>query len=331
MSGDINTGLEVGQWLLEIAEERQDGDLLVIAHNNRGITLLFAGEFNGYRQHADKVLELYDENRFQDLISVMGYDPKVAILSQSIGLWALGYPDQALARVRQAVEWADKIRHPFSQCYARFMLAYIHLLRREVVSVLENAEKLILFADQQRNSFWFAEGLVVKGWALAYLGQNQEGLQLLLQGLSIIHGTGSGFVVRATSSWLCEVSGMAGKAVEGLSTLDEYINQCKQSGILQMLSSQYICRAGLCLRLGKICEAESDLETAIEIAKQQEARGWELRARIHLARLWAREGKIESAHHCLKDITGWFTEGFDTLDFMEAKALLEDFGSQRAI
>ena len=143
MSGDIYVGLEIGQWLLEIAEEQQDDALLIIAYNNRGITLLFAGKFNAYRQHADKVLELYDENLHRNLISVTGYDPKVATLSQSIGLWALGYPDQALARGRQAVDWAKEIRHPFSQCYARFMLAYIHLLRREVTSVLENAEKLI--------------------------------------------------------------------------------------------------------------------------------------------------------------------------------------------
>ena len=330
MSGDIYVGLEIGQWLLEIAEEQQDDALLIITYNNRGITLLFAGEFNAYRQYAEKVLKLYDEDRHRNLTSVMGYDPKVAILSQSIGLWALGYPDQALARVCQAVDWAEEIQHPFSQCYARFMLAYIHLLRREVASVLENAEQLILFANQQRNSFWFAEGLVAKGWALAHLGQAEEGLHLVLQGLSIIHGTGALFVVRASSSWLAEVSGMAGKAGEGLSTLDEYISQCKQSGILQTLSSQYICRAGLCLRLGKPCEAEADLETAIEVAKQQEAKGWELRARLHLARLWAREGKIESARHCLKDIIGWFTEGFDTLDFIEAKALLGDFESQCA-
>ena len=78
-------------------------------------------------------------------------------------------------------------------------------------------------------------------------------------------------------------------------------------------------------------EAESDLETAIEVAQNQEAKGWELRARLHLARLLAREGKFESARHCLKDIIGWFTEGFDTLDFIEAKALLEDSGSQCAI
>jgi len=324
MSGDIYEGLEIGQWLLEIAEERQATDLLVVAHNNRGITLLFAGEFNAYRQHADKALELYDENRHRSLASVMGYDPKVAILSQSIGLWALGYPDQALARVLQAVDWAEEIQHLFSQCYARFMLAYIHLLRREVTHVLENAEELILFANQQRNAFWFAEGLVVKGWALAHLDQAEEGLHLLLQGLSIIHGTGALFVVRATSPWLAEVSGMAGKAGEGLSSLDEYISQCKQSGILQTLSSQYICRAELCFRLGGPCEAESDLETAIEVAQKQEAKGWELRARLHLARSLAREGKIESAWHCLKDIIGWFTEGFDT-GFYRSKGVVGGF------
>jgi DNA-binding SARP family transcriptional activator/predicted ATPase len=324
MSGDINVGLEIGHWLLEIAEERQDKDLLVIAHNNRGITTLFAGEFNAYRRHADKVLELYDEERHQHLISLMGYDPKVAILSQSVGLWALGYPDQALSRILQAVTWAEEIRHPFSQCYARFMLAYIYLLRREVTSVLENAENLILLASRLRNSFWFAEGLVVKGWALAHLDQAEEGLHLVLQGLLIIHGTGALFVVRASSPWLAEVSGMAGKAGEGLSTLDEYISQCKQSGIFQMLSSQYICRAELCLRLGRPCEAEADLKTAIEIAQKQEAKGWELRARLHLVRLLAAEGKITTAPPCLKGIVDWFTEGLDTLDLIEAKVLLEE-------
>lgn len=326
VSGDVFAGLEIGQWLLEIAEKKEDDYLLVIAHNNRGITLLFAGEFNAYRQHASKVLELYDEGRHRYLVSVMGYDPKVAILSHSIGLWALGYPDQALARVHQAVDWAKEIRHPFSQCYARFFLAYIHLLRREVDSVLKNAEILILLANQQRNSFWFAEGLIVKGWSLAHLGQIEEGLQLLLQGLSIIHGTGSSFVVRASSPWLCEVSGMAGKASEGLSTLDAYIAQCKQSGILQTLSSQYICRAGLSFRLGRFREAEADLGIAIEVAQKQEAKGWELRARFHLASLLAREGKKKSAHQCLKEIVEWFSEGFDTLDLIEAKTLLDELG-----
>lgn len=124
---------------------------------------------------------------------------------------------------------------------------------------------------------------------------------------------------------------MAGKAGEGLSTLDEYISQCKQSGIFQMLSSQYICRAELCLRLGRPRDTEADLETAIEVAQRQDAKGWELRARLQLARIRAEEEKFEVARECLIEVVKWFTEGFETEDLIEAKALLEKLSHQPAV
>lgn len=324
LCGDIFTGLDIGRRLMEIAEESRDDTLLIIAHNNCGVNSLFAGELEVYRIHALKLLELYNEERHQHLVSVMGYDPKVATLSHGIGLWMLGYPDQALERVHQAVDWAEKIRHPFSQCYARFFLAHVHLLRREVGSVFEDAEKLILFSNQHRNSFWFAQGLIVKGWALAHMGEVEDGLKLLLQGFSLIHSTGSSFVLRASSAWLCEVSGMAGRAGEGLATLDEYIRQSKDAGVLHTLSLQYICRGDLLLRLGNIEEAETAYRDAVEIACRQSAKCWELRARLHLARLLADRSRMDEAHLNLKEIVEWFTEGFDTPDLIEAKALLEE-------
>jgi predicted ATPase len=330
LCGDIHTGLDIGQRLMKIAEDSQDEAQLVIAHNNRGINLLFAGEFVSYQNHARKLLELYNEDRHRHLASVMGYDPKVATLSHSIGLWALGYPDQALVNVRQAVDWAEQIQHPFSQCYAQFFLAYAHLLRREVPSVLENAKILISLSKQICNSFWFAQGLIVKGWAMAQMGQPEQGLQLLFQGFSIIRGTGSMFVQYSSASWLCEVCGLAGKAGEGLSMLDEYISQSNNVGNLHMMSANHICRGNLLLKMGRDEEAVSAFEKAIEVARQQRARGWELHATLSLSRLWVRQGKAEAAHPRLHEIVEWFSEGLNTADLVEAKALLREMSGQPA-
>lgn len=328
LCGDIRTGLDIGKRLMDLANETGDDTQLVIAHNNRGINLLFAGKFASYQDHAQALLLLYDEERHRDLVSVMGYDPKVATLSQSVGLWMLGYPDQALKRVRQAVAWADILRHPFSQMYARFFLAYVHLLRREANLALENAEALVLLANQHQNSFWFAQGLIVKGWASAQMGQPAQGLQLLLQGFSIMRATGSAFVLCSSAAWLGGVCGMAGKVEDGLSMLDEYIAQSHSTGNLHMMSANYICRGDLLLKLDKPKEAEAAYQTAIEIARQQQARGWELRAALHIVPLLTRQGNAAAAHECLNKIYPWFNEGLETADLIEAKSLLNKLSKQ---
>lgn len=331
LCGDIHAGLDIGERLMNIAKETGDDTQLVIAHNNRGINQLFTGQFTSYQKHAQALLSLYDEKRHRDLVALMGYDPKVATLSQSVGLWMLGYPDQALARVKQGMEWADELQHPFSQMYARFFLAYTHLLRREVTLVLENAEALTTLANQHQNSFWFAQGLIVKGWAMAHMGQPAQGLQLLLQGFSIIRGTGSAFVLCSSAAWLGEVCGMAGKIEEGLSMLEDYISQSNSAGNLHMMSANYICRGELSLQLNKPEQAETDFEKAIEIARQQQTRGWELRAATSLSQLRIRQGKMETARRALHEIVNWFTEGLKTADLLEAQALLEELNRQPVV
>jgi DNA-binding SARP family transcriptional activator len=330
LCGDVHAGLDIGQRLMKIAEDSQDDTQLVIANNNRGISLLFAGELIAYQHHAQKVLDLYDKDRHRHLAAVMGYDPKVSILSQSIGLWALGYPDQAIANVRRAVEWSKKIQHPFSQCYAQFFLAYVHLFRREASAVLEHAETLISLSKQICNSFWLGQGLIVKGWAMAQVGQPAPGLQLLFQGFSIIRGTGSIFVLCSCAAWLCEVCGLAGKAEEGLSMLEKYISQSSSSGNLHMMSANYQCQGELQLKVNQPEEAEVSFEKAIEIARRQSAKGWELRATLSLSRLWMHQGKADAAYHRLREIYVWFGEGLDTADLIEAKTLLGELSNQPA-
>ncbi len=323
LCGDIFSGLDISGRLMEIAEETQDESQLIIAHNNRGITLLFSGDARAFQRHMLKLLEHYDNDRHRHLASIMGYDPKVATLSNAIGLWAIGYPDQALDRVLEAVQWAENLQHPFSQCYARFFLANIHLLRREIPDAFEQANILIQMAKQQCNSFWFGQGLIIKGWATAQYGKHTEGLQLLMQGFSIISGTGSRFVLCTSAAWLCEVCGLVGNFQEGLSILDDYIVQSENAGIFHMMSPNYLCQGDLLLKLNRVEEAKLAYDQAIRIACDQQARGWELRARVAMARLYLQQHRTKPIYPQLREITSWFSEGLDLPDIREATMLIE--------
>jgi predicted ATPase len=327
LRGEIYTALDLGRQMLNIAEGQGDEDLLIMAHNNLGVTLLYAGDLTAYHHHLDKVIELYDFDRHHLLGFKFGYDPKVATMAHAMGLWMLGYPDQALQESRQAVQLADEIGQPFSQSFAYYFASHLHLLRREAHATLETADKVIAFSQQHRIPFWLACGLTTKGWAMAQMGQREEGLALVIQGNDILRAAGSTLPFFGTVAWYGEICILAGKAEEGLSMLNEVIPQSIQAGELFVVPQQYQCRGELLLKLGRTDEAESSFEKSIEIARQQQAKGWELRATLDLARLWMSQGKQELAYHRLREIYDWFTEGFDTPDLVEAKALLEELYS----
>ena len=328
LRGEIYIALDLGKQMMSIAEEQGDEDLLIMAHNALGVTLLYAGDLTAYRDHLNKLIELYNFDHHRSLAFKFGYDPKVASLAHAVGLWMFGYPDQALQTSRAAVQLADEIGYPFSQSFAYYFASFLHLLRREAEATLETANKVIAFSEQHRAPFWVASGLTTKGWAIAQRGCVHEGLALVVQGNDILRAIGSTLVVRHAAALYGEVCGLAGKAAEGLSLLDEVIPQSIQAGELFIVPQQYQCRGELLLKLGKDVEAEASFEKAIEIACQQHAKGWELRATLDLARLWASQEKQDAAYQRLRDVYDWFTEGFDNPDLVDAKALLEKLFSQ---
>jgi predicted ATPase len=312
---------------LSIAEQQGDEDLLIMANNNMATTLQYLGDLTGYRHYLDKVIELYNFDRHRLLAIKFGYDPKVATLAHAAGLWMLGYPDQALQSVHEAVRLADEIGHPFSQCFAYVFASVLHVFRREAQAALEKAEKAVAFSEQHRSPFWLAAGLQAKGWAIVRMGRGEEGLALLRQGNDILRTIGSTFVLYASAAWYGEACALAGKPEAGLSILDELIPQSIQAGVLYTVPQQYQCRGELLLKLGNGVEAEASFEKAIEIARQQQAKGWELRATLDLARLWASQGKRAPAYQRLREAYGWFTEGFDTPDLVDAKTLLQELST----
>jgi tetratricopeptide (TPR) repeat protein len=309
---------------MKIAQKQKQPNLLIIAHANLGITRLFAGEFTLFQDHLRRVLVLYDEHNQAEICRQMGYDPRVAVQSQAAGLWMSGYPDQALQQVQQAVAWADHINHPFSRCYAYFFLAYVHQLRREIQAAQANADITLALAQAQQNSFWFAQALMLKGCAMVQAGEGEKGLPTLLQGRSILRALGSNFILHASAPWMGEACLKAGKLRQGLVAIEDAIRQSEQLGIHFSLAQTYQVKGDLLAGLGEFEPAQAALTRALEIAASQQAKGWELRAALSLARLERRLGIAGPGLERLRYTLAWFTQGQDTADLQEARIFLDN-------
>ena len=244
-------------------------------------------------------------------------------------MWHLGYPDQALERSQKAVALAIELSHPFSLAYALGGAAYFHALRREGQIARERAEAAMTLATEQGFQYWLAFGMVARGWALTLQGQLEEGIMQMQQGLAAYRATGAKLARPADLAPLAEAYGKVGQGEEGLAVLAEALATVEKNEERRHEAELYRLKGALTLQSSvqslesRVKEAEECFRQAIEIARRQNAKSWELRATMSLSRLWQQQGKEKEAHQLLSEIYGWFTEGLDTKDLQEAKALLE--------
>ena len=260
-------------------------------------------------------------------------------------LWLLGYPDRALQRNQKILTLAQKLSHPFSLAHTLSITAGVHQLRRQGRTTQEQAEALITLCTKQGFAQWLGPGIVMWGWALAEQGQGEEGIAQMHRGLTTHRATGAEVLRPHFLSLLAGAYGKVGQAEEGLTVLAEALATVDKTGERFYETELYRLKGTLTLQakvktsLGQVeasqnksengnpeSEAEECFQKAIEIARLQQAKSWELRAVMSLARLWQQQGKTEEARQMLAEIYGWFTEGFDTADLQEAKALLEELG-----
>ncbi len=242
-------------------------------------------------------------------------------------LWLLGYPDQALKRSHEALTLVQTLSHPPSLAYALGCAAVVHQLCGEGQVAQERAQAVIALSREQGFAFWVAMGTVLGGWALAEQEQREEGIAQMRQGLTAWRDTGAEMSRPYFRALLAAAYGKAGQALEGLSVLTEAL-----AGVHKNM--ERFCEAELHRLKGELqsairnphleAEAEACFVKAIDMARCQSAKSWELRAVMSLSRLWQRQGKKKKARKLLAEIYGWFTEGFATADLQEAKALLEE-------
>jgi predicted ATPase len=316
----------LGEQLLTLAQQVQDSAMLLAAHRALGATLFLLGAVASAYTNFAQGIALYDPQQHRASVFLHGQDSGVLCRSQAAwALWSLGYPAQGLARSQEAVTLAQHSGHPFSLGFAWCWAGVFHQWRREVRAVQERAEAACRLAMDQGFPAWLAQGAILRGWALAQHGQAQEGIAQIAQGLRAFRATGAEIERSYFLALLAEAHGTLGQPAEGLTVLTEALAVVDKTGERWYEAELHRLKGALLLQrsLDNQAEAEACFQQAISIAQSQQAKSWELRTATSLARLWQQQDKRQEAHDLLAPVYHWFTEGFDTADLQDAKALLE--------
>jgi predicted ATPase len=333
----------LGEQLLSLAESQQDTTLLVEAHWALGASSFALGEVTSARAHLERSIALYDPHEHRPLAFLYGYDPGMSC--QTVGawvLWSLGYPEQALRMSQASITLAQKLSHPFSLAYALGHAARLYQFRREEHAIQERTEAAIALSTEQGFPFFLTQGVIFRGVVLAEQGWGHEGIAEIQQGIAAFRATGAELYRPYFLALLAEAYGKAEQGEKGLAVLAEALAVLDNTGErfceaelhrlkgqltlqkFQVSGSKFQVASTQHLTPDPQAEAEECFQKAIEIARRQRAKSWELRAVMSLSRLWQQQGKKDEARQMLAEIYNWFTEGFDTKDLQEAKALLEE-------
>jgi predicted ATPase len=323
---ELQTAHALGEQLLTLAQQIQDSAMLVAAHRALGVTLLHLGAVVSAHTHFVQGIQLYDAQQHRAAVFLYGED--VGVICHSFApwtLWYLGYPEQGLARSQEAVTLAQQCAHPLSLSFALSLAAGFHQLRCEEHTAQEYAEAAIRLTTEQGFPHWRAYSAILRAWVLAHQGQAQEGVEQINQGLRAYRATGAELWRPYLLALLAEAHGTIGEREEGLTLLTEALTLVDITGQRCYEAELYRLQGALLLQQSSDhqTEAESAFHHALDIARNQQGKSFELRAATSLARLWQEQGKRQEAHDLLAPVYGWFTEGFDTLDLMDAKSLLE--------
>ena len=325
--GDYQTMLALGEQLLSLAQSLDDPDLLLEAHHALWTSLFTSGELAAARTHQEQGLRLYEPQRHRAHAALYsGHDPGVCCRYRSgVCLWLLGYPDQAVASSKAALALAQQLAHPLSLALALYWAAMLHHLRREGPLTQAHAEALMTIATDQGLPEHVAQAMPLLGWALATRGHGEEGIMQLQQGLASYQATGAARDRPYYLALLAEASAQSGQTAKGLEALAEALARLGKSQVQWWEAEMHRLRGELLLQhaVAQPGEAEACFQQALAVAHRQQAKSLELRAAMSLSRLWQQQGKRAEARELLAPIYGWFTEGFDTADLQEAKALLD--------
>ena len=325
----LHTACEIGEILLCLGQRARNPALAVLAHTALGFTWFCLGVFPTARLHLEEGIALYTPDQHRAPVFRMGQDPGVACrLHAALTLWVLGYPAQALARLHEALALARALSHPYSLTFARWTAAYVYQWRRDVPAVQEQAEAAVALATEQGFTHWVALGTSLRGWALAMQDQGETGLAQIRQGITAWRATGGAVRVPYFCTVLADVCAHLGHPADGLQALAEAYTLVEQHEERWWEAEVHRLRGVLLLRQPETPQAEAEtwLQRALDVARRQQAKSLELRAAMSLSRLWQQQGKRQEAHDLLAEVYGWFTEGFETADLQEAKALLEALG-----
>jgi predicted ATPase len=316
---------DLAKQFLVLATKKGTAPPRMIGHYVLGNSLLFTGDLAEARAHYDKAVTLYAPSEHRPLAMRFGQDVRVAALSfRSWALWFLGYPDAALADADQALRDAREIGHAATLMFALALTPQAHFLSANYAMATAANDELLFVAGEKNARYWKAVGMVRQGNLFAAADKTSDAIQMITSGLTAFRSTGATLYVPSWLSSLARAFAEVGELDDAWRCIDEAMTAIEAT-------KQRWCEAEVHRMAGEIAllspvpdvtKADAYFERALVVARAQQAKSWELRAAMSMARLWRDQGKPKQARELLAPIYGWFTEGFDTLDLKEAKALL---------
>jgi class 3 adenylate cyclase/tetratricopeptide (TPR) repeat protein len=321
-NGDV--AFDLAKQLLALAEKRRDSILLTHANRAMAMTLLHRGEISEARPHFEGVQSLYDQSEQAPLLTRFGQDVYAAALSFfSFDLWALGYPASAEVEADRAVRHSRELKHAPSLMYALTVTIITRLMCGNYVAARTQSEELFAIAEEKQSIYWKAAGMVPCGCAKVLGGEAEAGVEMIEKGLSGLKAAAATVVVPLYLSILAigymalDKLDEAQRAIaDGLALIESTKEKLSEAEVYRVFGELTLNRTK------DAAKAKALFDRALLVARQQQAKSWELRASMSLARLWRDQGKVQEARELLAPVYGWFTEGFDTRDLREAKALL---------
>jgi tetratricopeptide (TPR) repeat protein len=340
--GALQTARELGEQLFRLAQRTSAPTPCLEAHIALGTTLFHLGEYAAAWSHLEQGITLTHQTAQPALARRHGVAPGVRCLAMAANtLWCMGFPAQAGQRSQEALALAQELAHPYSLAMARHFAAFLSHRCRDAAAAQVQAEALLALATAQGFPLYIGYGTCYRGLALAMQGQHEVGIPQIRQGLAALLATGLELSRPLWMVLLAEAVGHAGQVEEGQCLLAEALTMFAASGRGDMLAEAYRLQGELLLQSeGRKPDsrsfmlhptshqppaeaAEACLHQALTIARRQQARSWELRATLSLSRLWQQQGKHTLALQLLAQVYGWFTEGCDTPDLRQARALLD--------
>lgn len=361
--GEIGEAHTLGEQLLTLARRGRDPGLLLEAHVALGNTFFLRGELIAAQTHLEQGETLYDHRAHSTHTALYGLDPLAFCRSRGAWtLWLLGYPDQAQEVLRTALVAAEQLAHPFSSVVTLLGAASLHLAWQEIATACHQAAQAIAIATEHQFPALAAMGAIYRDRALVAQEGGQERIAHMRQGVAALHATGAALFDPYVLALLAEAYSDIGQSEEGLKAVIEALAIAQKTGerfyeaelyrlkgelLLQsmLLAEQALAKmspdrgrserrkvesyrpeaAALPSTRLALCQAEGEecFQQAIAVARQQEAKSWELRATMNLCRLWEKHEKRSEARKKLTEIYSWFKEGFATKDLRDAQALLD--------